>query len=217
MVSFLLAAALAATGPIVLTDRAAVVLDDRAIRVADVADGVAGSWLARVEIARMPPARRALTLSRRALASLIRRAAPGLSVDPRGSGTIAFRVIARPTPTQDRCWRTTTAVAAGATIDRAGVTRVTCDGAAIATRYDHRDGVIVATASLPSGSMIGPVLPLPAPAIVRGDAMTLVVRAGVVTVERPVVALQPGRVGHRVFVRDGAGQVSSESVAEQSR
>jgi hypothetical protein len=43
--------------------------------------------------------------------------------------------------------------------------------------------------------------------------MTLVSRAGPVTIERPVTALQSGSVGRRVFVRDSRGHVFAAPVA----
>lgn len=56
------------------------------------------------------------------------------------------------------------------------------------------------------------------PAVQTGDELTLISRAGPVTVERSVTALQPGRSGRRLFVRDRAGHVSSiDFVGERAR
>ncbi|WP_028967828.1 hypothetical protein [Sphingomonas phyllosphaerae] len=55
------------------------------------------------------------------------------------------------------------------------------------------------------------------PTVAPGDALTLIARAGVVTVERRVTALQPARAGGRVFVRDGAGRVFAAPVQADAR
>ncbi|MEH3123269.1 MAG: flagella basal body P-ring formation protein FlgA [Sphingomonas phyllosphaerae] len=55
------------------------------------------------------------------------------------------------------------------------------------------------------------------PAVTAGEALTLVARNGVVTVERRVTALQPARAGGRVFVRDGAGRVFAAPVQSEAR
>lgn len=217
MIGLMLAAASAAAGPAVLTDRESIAIDGRSIRVGDVIEGIAGSRVAGVEIARVPATRTVVALSRRALVSLIRRAAPGFVVTPRGDGTVVFHVTARSVARHDPCWRTTTIVAAGETIGRDRVMQGTCDGASAAAHFDRRGGTIVADAALPVGSVIGRVAPPPAPVVARGGAMTLIARTGVVTVERPVVALQPGRAGRRVFVRDGAGHVFAATVEGEAR
>ena len=48
-----------------------------------------------------------------------------------------------------------------------------------------------------------------APDIDPGEALTLVSSVGPVRIQRKVIALQPGRDGRRVFVRDEDGQVLS--------
>lgn len=155
-----IAAALAAS--LTLSDRATVALASPVVRVGDVATG-AGP-IARVVIAKVPGGR-TVTLSRPALAALIRRAIPGAVIAGTARpGVIAFRgpAIVRRTP------------------------------------------AVVRLADLP--------------AVKTGDRLTLISRAGPVTVERSVTALQPGRGGRRLFVRDDAGHVSSiPFVGERAR
>lgn len=55
------------------------------------------------------------------------------------------------------------------------------------------------------------------PVVAAGEGLTLVARAGLVTVERRVTALQPARAGGRVFVRDGAGRVFAAPVQGDAR
>jgi hypothetical protein len=73
-----------------------------------------------------------------------------------------------------------------------------------------RDGTIALRAPMlaPRAKPIPLRLPDP-PAVRAGDELTLLSRAGPVTIERPVIALQPGYSGRRLFVRDRAGHVSS--------
>ncbi|MBO9714791.1 flagella basal body P-ring formation protein FlgA [Sphingomonas sp.] len=74
-------------------------------------------------------------------------------------------------------------------------------------RYDRGSAAAVATRALRQGDYLGRVA-LPVEGGVRkGEALTLRSSAGPVTIERQVVALQAGRPGGRLFVRDGSGQV----------
>ncbi|WP_341208789.1 hypothetical protein [uncultured Sphingomonas sp.] len=50
------------------------------------------------------------------------------------------------------------------------------------------------------------------PVVTPGEALTLIARNGVVTVERRVTALQPAPAGGRAFVRDSAGRVFAAPV-----
>ncbi|HEX4695805.1 hypothetical protein [Sphingomonas sp.] len=164
MIALAVMAAAIGGAPVVLTDRASIAVSGRAIRLRDVvagryALGAAGA----IEIARIPAGAVRLTLSRRMIATIVRRMVPGLTVTGANAGTIEFRAppIARRAP--------------------------------------------------------GNASDLPKPAIARGEAMTFAVRVGPVTVERPVAAMQPGRVGRRVFVRDTAGNVFSARLSETAR
>lgn len=66
------------TASLTLTERTSVMLAEPVVRVGDVAVG--GGPVARVVIARLPRGRVEIALSRRALAALIRRAVPGVTV-----------------------------------------------------------------------------------------------------------------------------------------
>lgn len=158
-----LALMVAAIGPneVILTGRGVIALREHTIRLKDVvARGAALGAAAGIEIARVPAGSAGLTLSRRAIATLVRRSIPGLTVAGVNMRTIDFRVPLKPR------------LVSSAAVD------------------------------------------LPKPAVASGDAMTLAVRVGPVTVERPVTAMQPGHVGKRVFVRDTAGHVFSAPLVE---
>lgn len=89
MLNWLIVAALAAT-PVALRDAAPVVRADRVVRIGDVVDAAPlPAALARRIVLRLPAHKQAITLSRVALASLVRRVAPELKVTA-GAGDIVF-------------------------------------------------------------------------------------------------------------------------------
>lgn len=152
-----------ATATLTLIDAHSVALGSREVRVRDVAVGGAGDPAA--VIVRLPAGARTATLSRRAVASLLRRALPGASVaDHTPDRSFAFRIAAGAEPLR------------------------------VIVRYAP-----------------------PLPAVRYGEPLTLRSRIGPVTVEREVVALQDGMAGHRVFVRDREGHVSSLQLASATR
>ena len=205
----LIAAALAAA-TLTLNDRSTVTLASPPVRLGDVATGDPG--LAGVIIARLPRAAPGITLSRRAVAALIRRAVPGAVVaGVDRPGTISFRLRPVSPPAIATCQVTRLPIAAGAPITAKVVAAQPCGDrvAAGLVAYDPQRGEVIARRSIAAGVDLG-VLRVPdAPAVRKGDELTLVSRAGPVVVERPVTALQPGRNGARLFVRDRAGHVSS--------
>jgi hypothetical protein len=216
MVAFVLAAAIVGGGFLVLTDRTEIALSRPAVTLADVAR-VAGTKdferLATVEIAHLPIGRDRLSLSRRAIAMLVRRAIPGIVVGEGDARVVTFRLIYRDQPSTGSCLVTSAALAAGAAITRDKVATGPCAVMAADVRYDAAHRTFVARRDLPAGSALGRLV-APAPdTVARGDALTLVSRVGPVTVERPVAALQPSREGRRVFVRDGGGRVFAAPVA----
>jgi flagella basal body P-ring formation protein FlgA len=82
-------------------------------------------------------------------------------------------------------------------------------------RFDRRASALRASAPLPAGTRLGRLALSAAPDIDKGDELTLRSTVGPVSVERQVVALQPGRSGGRVFVRDAEGQVMSAPLSVQ--
>lgn len=209
--------ALASQGAVMLDRRTSVDLTGPAIRIRDVVPAMMSRREGGVEIARVPAGRRAVTLSRRAVAALVRRAEPGLVVGGDQAGTITFRVAASSAGRNERCFVMLAPVAQGAAIMRADVGQGICGDGTVPVRYDSQVHAIVATRRLTTGESIGRALPAVGPDVVRGDALTLVARSGPVTIERSVTALQPGRNGGRVFVRDGAGQIFAAPVAGADR
>jgi len=212
MIAFVLAAALVGGGALLLTDRGEIALSHPAVTLADVAQADGLGRLAAVEIARLPVGRDRLSLSRRAIAVLVRRAVPGIVVDGGDARIVTFRYVRRVGANAGACQVTSAAIAAGAAITRDKVAAGPCAPAA-GVRYDVALDSAVASRDLPAGSPLGHLVVRPPTTVARGDAMTLVSRAGPVTVERPVTALQSGREGGRVFVRDSGGHVFAAPVA----
>lgn len=220
MVAFVLAAALAGGSPLVLTDRPEIAVSRPTVTLADVArtSGAKGlGRLATVEIAHLPIGRDRLSLSRRAIAVLVRRAVPGIAVGQGDDRIVTFTLIGAGQVRAGPCLVTNTPLAAGSAITRDTVGRGPCSAVAADVRYDASRRTLVARRDLPAGSALGSLVAGEAETVARGDVLTLVSRSGPVTVERPVTALQPGRAGRRVFVRDRAGQVFAVPVAEGKR
>ena len=217
MFAVALAAAFAGGGFLALTDRSEIVVARPAIMLADVVPAATakrlGSLAAR-EIARLPIGRDRLSLSRRAVAVLVHRADPALDVDAGADGTITFRLVRNKTADAGPCLVTSAPLAAGTAVSRDKVAKGACAPVSAGLRFDTARHVLVARRDLPAGSPLGRLVAAPAEAVARGDAMTLVSRAGPVTIERPVTALQPGREGGRVFVRDSAGHIFAAPIAK---
>ena len=107
-----------------------------------------------------------------------------------------------------QCYATARDVAAGAALAAADLTAVPCRRAGRPPlRYDVAARAPVALTALPSGTYLGPVVPGVEAQIPAGAELTLRSTAGVVTIERRVTAMQPGRSGGKVFVRDSEGKV----------
>jgi hypothetical protein len=196
-----------------LADRGEIVLSRPAVTLADVAQAADLGRLGAMEIARLPVGRDRLSLSRRAIAALVRRAVPGIVVESGDARIVTFRYVRRAEVGAAGCQVTSAALAAGAAITRDKIAAGPCAMATPALRYDAASGYLVARHDLPAGSPLGHLAVPPPATVARGEAMTLISRAGPVTIERPVTALQPGHVGRRVFVRDSRGHVFAAPVA----
>lgn len=221
----LLLAAAGASVTVGLVPAAEVPLPGRQIRLGDVADLSALDPSERLRLAprvlaTVPTGRSAISLSREALSALVRRSVPGLSVRAETKDTpIAFRVAAsadeRP---KAACAELARPLAAGAALSDRDLVSVACDDRAEAAglRFDRLDRVARADRDLPAGTYLGRVSTPPAVAVDKGDKLILVATAGPVRVTREVVALQAGRPGGRLFVRDSEGNVTSAPLAAEA-
>jgi flagella basal body P-ring formation protein FlgA len=220
----LLLAAAGASVTVGLVPAAEVALPGRQIRLGDVADlsGLAPEARTRLAprvLAAIPPGRSRITLSREALQALVRRNVPGLSLRPDSNGSpMAFRVAADSGDrTSGACAELTRPLADGAPLSDADLVAVDCrsNAASPALRFDRQDRVVRASGELAAGTYLGRISAPPAVAVDRGDKLTLVATAGPVRVSREVVALQAGRPGGRLFVRDSEGNVTSAPLAAE--
>lgn len=217
----LLLAAAGATVTVGLTPAAEVALPDRRIRLGDVADlsaldPSARSRLAPRVLAVIPAGRTGLTLSREALGALVRRSVPGLRVRTQaGEAALAFRVtMGADEGPRTGCAELARPLAAGAAVSSDDLVPVACrETAASGLRFDRLDRVARAERDLEAGTYLGRVSVSPAVAVDKGAKLTLVATAGPVRVSREVVALQAGRSGGKVFVRDNEGNVTSAPLA----
>lgn len=151
----LLSLLLAAVPTVTLVAADEVRLSEREVRLGDVANVEVGE-LNAVIVARVPDNRTTVRLSRSEVASLIRRALPGVEVE--GSSASMMTLVAPPRPT--------------------------------------------------SAKVINDMKPAMAPAVTKGQRLTLASHAGPVTIERPVTALQAARpVDQRIFVRTDDGEI----------
>jgi flagella basal body P-ring formation protein FlgA len=100
-------------------------------------------------------------------------------------------------------------VPAGAMLSADDLTGADCRAKAprAPLRYDRVARTLVASEAIPAGTYLGRLAPPAGPEVRAGDVLTLRSSAGVATIERSVTALQPGRSGGKLFVRDADGQV----------
>ncbi|HZF44360.1 MAG TPA: flagella basal body P-ring formation protein FlgA [Sphingomonadaceae bacterium] len=216
---------LAALGAPAAAATVSIDLGGRDVRLADVArltgfTPAGHPALASRIIASIPPSRTQLSMTRDALAGLVRRNVPGLGsrLLP-AAGSVTFRAPAQPRAANVAtgvCASTAQAVAKGAALTMADVVVVPCEAAVSApVRFDRSALALRASAHLPAGTRLGRLALPAAPDIDKGDELTLRSTVGPVSVERQVVALQSGRSGGRVFVRDAEGQVVSAPLSLQ--
>jgi flagella basal body P-ring formation protein FlgA len=221
----LLLAAAGATVTVGLAPAAEVALPGREIRLGDVADlsGLPPAARARLApriVAVIPAGRTGITLTRESLRTLVRRSVPALDLRTGpGEAAIAFRAAAssedRPAPA---CAELARSLADGAALSNEDLVPVACrDHAAMPPlRFDRLNRVVRAEGAIAAGTYLGRISAPSAVAVDKGDKLSLVASAGPVRVSRDVVALQAGRPGGRLFVRDAEGNVTSAPLAAPS-
>lgn len=84
-------------------------------------------------------------------------------------------------------------------------------------RYDVRARVARAAVNLAPGDELGRVFLSERENVLPGDAIVLTASIGPVAITKSVTALQPGRPGRRMFVRDEAGQIFSAPYPAEAR
>lgn len=205
---------------IAITAASTVVVDSRDIRLGDILDRSASeaalpAGIADRVVARIAPDRSRVTVERRSLASIARRAVPALAPSS-GEGQVTFELHTTRRAPANRCVALANAVPAGRPLSPDDLETVACSPSAStgAVSYDRAMATVRAGTDLAQGTYLGRLTVAP-PAVPAGTKLTLVSRAGPVQVERQVKALQPGHHGRRVFVADADGQVFAVRLADR--
>lgn len=218
------ASLLAVLGATAVAPPVEIALAGREVRMADVAaltgfGPAAHPRFATRVIASIPRGRTRLSMTQEALAGLVGRSVPGLAgrMMP-GAGAVTFRALpsaVEATGIQGGCSATAQPIAQGTALTPADIVTVLCDAGSIdaPVRFDRRASAVRASVALAAGTRLGRIALPGAPDVDSGDRLTLVSAVGPVRVERQVVALQAGRAGGRVFVRDAEGQVVAAPLA----
>lgn len=126
---------------------------------------------------------------------------------------VAFSPQAQAVPSSP-CVQARIAIPAGHPIGIDHVVPTDCRSARPpAMRYDRISGILTAAVAIESGAYLGRLRLGASAAVAKGSTLTLRSASGPVVIERQVTALQPGRSGSRIFVRDEAGAVFSAPLA----
>lgn len=204
--------ALVPAASLVAADR--VELSGRSVLLSDVAavrrDDARGSLI----VARIPEGTTSVRLSRSELAGLIRRAVPGIELNSSVPGSILL-VAPAAAEAPARCLELVTAKAAGDELLADDVMPVSCPGhiAHQALRYDRASGANVALHDLEAGAIIAGAKLAEAPALRRGDRLSLSSSVGPVTIQRPVILVQDARPGDRqIFVKTNDGEILAAQI-----
>lgn len=225
----LVASLLAVLGATAAAPPVEIALGGREVRIADVAaltgfGAAAHPRFASRVIASIPRGRTRLSMTRDALVGLVGRSVPGLAgrMMP-GAGAVTFHALPHAVDAneiQGGCSATAQPIAEGTALTPADIVTVPCDAGPIdagpidaPVRFDRRASALRASVALAAGTRLGRIALPGAPDVDSGDRLTLISAVGPVRVERQVVALQAGRSGGRVFVRDAEGQVLAAPLA----
>ena len=125
-----------------------------------------------------------------------------------------FALMALLASGENGCFAASRPIAAGTAITADDLAPAPCKPAARPPlRYDAASGAVVTRVPVPAGTYFGRLAPIAEAQIPAGTELTLRSTAGVVTIERRVTTMQPGRVGRRVFVRDAENHVFAVPLA----
>lgn len=132
---------------------------------------------------------------------------------------LLLAALAAPPGAAPGCFATARDVPQGAVLRAEDLVAVDCREDSTRTRlgYDRAARAPVANAPLAAGTYLGRVAPPSGAMVAPGEQLTLRSSAGPVIIERTVTALQLGRSGGRLFVRDAQGQVFSVRYVAEDR
>jgi len=151
------------------------------------------------------------------LAVLAHRRVPGLRFRAAQNGPIRF-VVHAASHLQQRCSIARAPLESGHHLVASDLQSRPCADRGTRPNGIARDaatGDLVLTHAVAAGTDLGPIVLPAAPAVRPGDRLVLHIRQGAARIERPVVAVQQGRAGARLFVRDADGEVHSAYMASE--
>lgn len=123
---------------------------------------------------------------------------------------IAVLMLSAGAPLEAACAVTMRDIAAGEAITADVTEPIACrpDRTPIGLmRFDRQSRSLIAREALATGTYLGRLKVANVSVLPKGARVTLRASSGPAIVERQVTTLQPGRAGHRVFVRDDSGNV----------
>lgn len=207
--------ALSPAATLVATDR--VELEAREVRLGDVAAWQGPDGLGSIVIARLAEGRPAVRLSREELTNLIRQRVPAIHVGAAASGSILLVAPARAVSPKEHCLELVMAKAAGEELLAGDVVSAPCPEAMPepALRFDRVTRAHVVPHALDAGAVIPFARLIEAPALRRGDRLTLASKVGPVTIERPVTLAQGARpFDRKIFVRTNDGEILAARIRD---
>jgi flagella basal body P-ring formation protein FlgA len=118
-------------------------------------------------------------------------------------------------PAATGCVELARPLATGAVLSDRDVVAVPCDekAAPAPLQFDRRERVVRVEGDLAAGAYLGRVSLPSTVAVDKGAKLTLISTSGPVRITREVVALQVGRPGGKIFVKDSEGNVTSVQLA----
>lgn len=191
-------------------------LKTRSIHLRDLAEG--GDF-GDLVVAQIPANETSTLLTSSEQQRLIRNRLPGqqLKLKYRSSLLLSVDTIGRSDPKPSRiCYETKAPVNANGFVARADLEEVACDPRRPHMRlaFDRVAKAPYTPVNLPARSYVGPLwAPLMKP-IAVGTALTLRTTSGPVMIEQAAKALQPGRLGQKIFVQTADKKVFSEKLGE---
>lgn len=191
-------------------------LKTRSIHLRDLAE--AGDF-GDLVVAQIPANETSTVLTNAEQQRLIRNRLPGqqLKMKYRSSLLLSVDTIRRSEPKPSRiCYETKAPVSAKGFVARADLEEVACDPRRSLSRlaFDRVAKAPYTPVNLPARSYVGPLWAPSTKPIAVGTALTLRTTSGPVMIEQVAKALQPGRLGQKIFVQTADKKVFSEKLGE---
>jgi hypothetical protein len=212
------------SGTCALTDAEHVPLENRTLRLGDIATLECvreedRPQLSTLVITKLPRAPRDVVTSAGELAGLAKRRVPGLDLAPPADPSRLIVIEAGPSvlprSASTACYRTSRSVGAGKAISGDDLSPTACeaDQPKAQLSFDRANKVVRAASDIGPGVYVGR-LSVPERAFPdTGDELVLSIGLGAVAIERQVRAAQPSPSGGSIFVRDETGALFRAPVA----